>query len=360
MLKSIAFLIPSIRRLYEQRNALLERVAELENALVKQAEHSASDEVRLSPHTEQITQGIQHLEATRLQMHERFNAVEERFNGLEHEIRDLSRISEGLNGILSKNFPIWASKTDLQLRDIIEALLAVHPLPMLGWTLVAERKIAFDTNDHLFPRGTKNDNSRHPRFVATCKSLLGKGPIRHLDLGCAGGGLVWDFTRRGHHSVGIEGSDYSLRDQRAEWRTIPDRLFTADICYPFHFEDQAGNTIAFDIISAWELFEHIPEAQLSGLLANIIAGLRPGGYLVASIATFMDKDPVTGSIYHHTIQPRSWWEDQFKKVGLMPVVEGFVVSDFVRGRGNPAAHDWDVRRNPELGFHVVLRYEPLS
>lgn len=235
--------------------------------------------------------------------------------------------------------------------------LASHPLPDLGWRFVAERSVASDVNDHLFPRGTKNDNTRHPGFVNACEMLLGS-PIKHLDLGCAGGGLVWDFNRAGHSSVGIEGSDYSQRARRAEWSTIPHRLFTADICYPFHFEQLDGSPVQFDIITAWELFEHIPEGQLTGLLSNVQASLRPKGYLAASIATFVDKDVATGVIYHHCVRPREWWVERFKEANLVPMDGVFQTGDFVRGSGNPTAHDWDVRRNPELGFHIVLRYEP--
>ena len=171
---------------------------------------------------------------------------------------------------------------------------------------------------------------------------------------------MWDFTRRGHSSVGVEGSDYSLCEQRAAWRTIPDRLFTADICYPFHFTDGVGRRVLSDVISGWELFEHIPEAQLAGLLQNITKNLRPGGYLTASIATFPDCDEATGAIYHHTVKSRDWWEERFRSVGLMPIDGVFNLGDFVRGTGNPTAYDWDVRARPDLGFHVVLRHEPLA
>jgi cyclopropane fatty-acyl-phospholipid synthase-like methyltransferase len=195
--------------------------------------------------------------------------------------------------------------------------------------------------------------------VRACEAVLGSD-IRHLDIGCAGGGLVWDFTRRGHLSVGLEGSDFSLREQRAAWRTIPDRLFTADICYPFYFTDRSNARVSFDVISAWELFEHIPEAQLPGLLKNITENLRVGGYMTASIATFPDNDETRGITYHHTVQSREWWEKKFRGVGLVPVSGLFEIGDFVRGAGNPTAADWDVRANPELGFHIVLRYDPAT
>lgn len=281
--------------------------------------------------------------------------IENRMNGIEHGMGDQSRKLEEIHSIINVRLPVLLSQSEYRERDILEAVLWSQTIPDLNWSIVAERAVAADTNDHLFPRGTKIDNTRHPRFVRACEAMLAS-PIRHLDVGCGGGGLVWDFTRRGHLSVGVEGSDYSLREQRVEWRTIPDRLFTADICYPFHFQDHSGQRVIFDVISAWELFEHIPEAKIGGLLNNITSSLRPGGYVVASIATFLDRDERTGVVYHHTVQPQEWWAERFKAVGLMPVDGMLETADFVRGSGNPTAYDWDVRCTPEVGFHMVLQH----
>jgi 2-polyprenyl-3-methyl-5-hydroxy-6-metoxy-1,4-benzoquinol methylase len=317
MLKFLALQVPAIRRLYEERNALALKVAEIR------------------------------------EINTRLRAIEGRLNGIERTIGSEAHrcASDAVRSSISL--------LDLDVRDVLEAVLNRQTLTPLGWEFHAERQLAADTNDHLFPRGTKNDNTRHPRFVRACETLLG-ADLKHMDIGCAGGGLVWDFTHRGHSSVGVEGSDYSLREQRAAWRTIPDRLFTADICYPFHFTDRSSQRVSFDVISAWELFEHIPEPQLAGLLKNITASLRPGGYLAASIATFVDRDEATGTVYHHTVQPRDWWEKRFGAVGLVPVAGIFEIGDYVRGVGNPTSSDWDVRTNPEMGFHIALRHEPVT
>jgi 2-polyprenyl-3-methyl-5-hydroxy-6-metoxy-1,4-benzoquinol methylase len=274
-----------------------------------------------------------------------------RVDQIEQKIDDLARHAMRLSMALNQ--------LDLAVRDVLESVLDPPTFSKVEWALHAERQVAADTNDHLFPHGTKNDNTRHPRFVRACEAILGSG-IRHLDLGCAGGGLVWDFTRRGHLSVGVEGSDFSLREQRAAWRTIPDRLFTADICYPFHFTDRSNARVSFDVISAWELFEHIPEAQLPGLLKNVTENLRVGGFVTASIATVPDNDEARGIAYHPTVQPREWWEKKFRSVGLVPVSGLFETGDFVRGVGNPTAADGDVRANPESGFHIALRHDPAT
>lgn len=246
-----------------------------------------------------------------------------------------------------------AIQTDDSLRDLLDLVLGRTRVPRLDLKLEASRQVADDSPDHYAPRGTANDNTRHLRFVRRCELYYPE--IRHLDVGCAGGGLVWDFAIRGHLSVGIEGSDFSLRSVRAEWRTIPDRLFTADITRSFALYDHAGSRVLFNVITAWELFEHIPTDLVGATIQNLVANLSGDGTIVCSIATFVDKDDTTGVIYHQTVKERDWWVDEFSRHGLVPIESLFEIDDFVRGSGNPRASDWDVRSNPEMGFHLALR-----
>lgn len=227
------------------------------------------------------------------------------------------------------------------------------------YRLATDSPLAGASADHLHPRGAANDDTRHPRFVRACEKHF-KAPIRHLDIGCAGGGLVWDFLLSGHRSVGLEGSDFPLVNQKAYWRVIPDNLFTADATKPYRFQDSDGAPAKFDVITAWEVLEHIPETSIPGFLQNICEHLAPDGVFVCSIATFSDEDPSTGAVWHVTVKPRDWWEPVFRHNGL-EVCEGiFGHRDFVRGSGNPRAHDWDAAKNPELGFHMVTRLRSSS
>ena len=79
--------------------------------------------------------------------------------------------------------------------DGLSLLHSLHgPLPK-PFRLQTTFPIAADSNDHRFPRGTMSDNTRHPRFVFRCEELFSNG-VSVLDLGCAGGGLVYDFVSR--------------------------------------------------------------------------------------------------------------------------------------------------------------------
>jgi 2-polyprenyl-3-methyl-5-hydroxy-6-metoxy-1,4-benzoquinol methylase len=229
-------------------------------------------------------------------------------------------------------------------RDIIELLhkdIASRPVARV----VTEFPVATQSDDHKFPHGTMTDNTRHPRFVHVCESIFPGRTLSHLDLGCAGGALVWDFLRRGHFSIGIEGSDYCLRTQRAEWRIIPNNLFLADITKPFGIVSaDSGEPLAFDLVTAWEVLEHIPEQDLAELFANIRRFMKPDGLFASSVATFEDGDPVTGAVWHVTVKPQEWWLARIAEAGFEPVQGLFETADFPR-----------IPLAPERGFHLVMR-----
>lgn len=259
---------------------------------------------------------------------------------------------------------------DLELRtDDLKAMLRAS-LPGAADPVVrleTDFPVASDSPDHIHPRGTSHDNTRWPRFVSACEKHFGR-KLRYLDLGCAGGGMVLDFLLRGHLAVGLEGSDYSRRVLRGEWRTIPHNLFTCDVSRPFRvYELSTGQPFKADVIAMWEVLEHIAPARLPELFSNIRQHLTDDGLFVASVAMFSDQ--ADGVEYHATIEPRSWWEEALRENGLTmidePVFEPF---DFCRGIGRdvsdpsyyPQPFDNSGLTSLRPGFHVVARKSPLG
>lgn len=319
-----------------------------------------TSERRLEELQPRIEAGFRETQQTAAASARRLEALEQRIEAGLREIQSrLDDIERGNSVILGTATETQrearrnAIQTDDSLRDLLDLVLGRARVPRLDLQLRATRRVADDSPDHYAPRGTMNDNTRHLRFVRRCEQYYAE--VRHLDVGCAGGGLVWDFAIRGHLSVGVEGSDFNLRNCRAEWRTIPDRLFTADITQPFALYGDEGERVLFNVITAWELFEHIPTDLVGATIQNIAANLAVDGMIVCSVATFVDRDDSTGVVYHQTVKERAWWVDAFAGHGLAPVENQFEVEDFVRGSGNPRASDWNVRSNPEMGFHLVLR-----
>jgi len=245
---------------------------------------------------------------------------------------------------------------DLRYRDLMLLLAAREAgLSIKTFEVITDFPVALASDDHKVPLGTLNDNTRCPRFVAACERVLQK-PLRFMDLGCAGGGLVLDFLLRGHEAIGLEGSDLSLRTLRAEWRVLPHNLFTCDVTKPFFVRRATEQASAvFDVVSAWEVLEHLSEGELPQFFENVHRHLSPEGFFVGSIATFPCEAPETGAQYHRTVQARGWWEGRFQESGLAFLDDHpFTLRDFFRGTGN-GPDDWDACKDPNLGFHFVAR-----
>ena len=134
---------------------------------------------------------------------------------------------------------LYQAQVEILFSDVAALVSRSDWLKAGGASIKTDHPLAITSDDHLHPRGTMSDNTRHPRFVAAVQERLGDD-LSYLDLGCAGGGLVFDFLMNGFDAYGIEGSDYSQRHQRAFWGIISDRLFTADITKPFRLHERGG------------------------------------------------------------------------------------------------------------------------
>lgn len=221
------------------------------------------------------------------------------------------------------------------------------------YELKTAHPVAVGTTDHQLPRGAIRDSTTHPDFNKALHKLFPGTGFRLLDLGCAGGGMVRSFLQERIEAVGIEGSDHPRRLGLGEWRRCPHHLFTADITEPFELVRRGDHGVRFDVVTAWEVLEHIPEHQLTGLIRNIVRHLRPGGYFIASVDQTPDVDPLTGAVYHQTLQPKDWWLAQFARHGFHQLkAHPFRTQDFVRGNA-VGIKDWDPAAGD--GFHLVLQ-----
>lgn len=199
----------------------------------------------------------------------------------------------------------------------------------------AERAVAVDSPDHQHALGTRRDNSRNRRFNMKLYGLYPRSRrIRILDLGCSGGGFVRDCFEDGHVAVGLEGSSFSRDTRRAEWRTIPERLFTCDISHPFEVLTRSGESLVrqeFDVVTSWEVLEHIAADRLAAVAENVRKHLAPGGLWIVSVCPAADV--VDGVNLHQTVQPEEWWIRRFEELGLqnLPEYVRYFNTQFVRG-----------------------------
>jgi cyclopropane fatty-acyl-phospholipid synthase-like methyltransferase len=170
------------------------------------------------------------------------------------------------------------------------------------------------SKDYTEPKGGAHDNTGSDFFV----DCFNNKTINYLDLGCAGAALVESMFNKGHNSFGIDGSDSQKKQGLNSWGRIPERLFNADITEPFHFVDEDTNEkFKFNVISAWDVMEHLYEDKLPGFCDNLKNNLKSDGYFVCGIADFEDEG------YHVTIHNKEWWIDMFDKNGLVLITDTF-------------------------------------
>jgi SAM-dependent methyltransferase len=225
-------------------------------------------------------------------------------------------------------------------RAIPKAMMGRKYGDRIQYALVTDHPVAFESPDYIKPRGAVLDNSKNALFNKTfyeAAEILGfDKPYAVLDLGCAGGGMVRTFIQDGHNAVGLEGTDYDKKKGKYEWGVIPESLFTCDIAKHFEifilplkptqpksksalqwikeYERTEGYTAKFDLITMWEVLEHISKEGLPTVMQNVKRHLAPKGLFICSISHIPDVND--GVVLHQTVEPAEWWDDLFKLGGF--------------------------------------------
>ena len=215
--------------------------------------------------------------------------------------------------------------------------------------------IAESSNDHISPDSTTEGISRPTFFVQNCISVLGQD-IKCLDLGSGAAGLVYEYAMSQVLAIGVDGSDFCRVNRIGYWPLLPNNLFTCDITKPFSFLSRDTQTqIYFDVITMWEVLEHIAESDLPDLFNNISHHLCKHGYFIGSISLveYLDCD---GNPYHVTLKPRDWWKAKFIESGLVLLdTHPFNEKFFCRGNGPRFQDIHNYALNPNEGFWFVAQ-----
>ena len=248
--------------------------------------------------------------------------------------------------------------SDVYQRDWLIYLFTSENAPNKNYDfqVLTEKPIAMTSPDHCSPADFQEyQTTRSQRFICRVEQIFQKKPIKHIDLGCGRGGITLDFLLRKNISIGLEGTDiFSISFER-EWDILAGRnLFTADVCEEFKiiYKEKNRNEEPFqaDIITAFELLEHLPEEKLSGFFKNIVDHLTVSGLFVCSISygSYM----INGIEHHLCRHPKDWWISKMGEYGLVPVEKNpFHPYDFPRG----CDWDYDFIKHPELGCHLVMQ-----
>ena len=165
-----------------------------------------------------------------------------------------------------------------------------------------------------------------------------------LDLGCSGGAFISNMHNLGFLAFGIEGSDYSKINRRGPWAYLTDHvLFTADITRDFEiFVSKEKSVKVCDIITSFEVLEHLKENQFETLFKNINNHSGQNTRLIFSVS--MDDDIINGVNLHQTVKPRKWWIAKFKHFGWVvcePSMKWFN-GQYLRGENFGASKSFEV------------------
>lgn len=191
-------------------------------------------------------------------------------------------------------------------------------------TVIAEKPIAVDSPDHICPVGAKNDNTTNTWYIEEVMEYLNRENLgtNVMDIGCAGGQLAVDFSHRGCFSIGIEGSSYPVDNKRENWKNYHKTiLHTADVTKPYYVQ-KSGEKVLFDLISAWEVVEHIHPNDLDAFFDNVLSNLKPNGIFVASINTSEDvrvlPDGSTIQIHQSVFSKETWLDKILADRNVVP------------------------------------------
>lgn len=197
--------------------------------------------------------------------------------------------------------------------------------------LKCNRKIAYDSPDHTTPWGTKRDNSINKFFNEKLYKLYSNlEQLKILDLGCSGGGFVRACQNDGCLAIGLEGSDFSKKNKRAEWAIIPDFLFTCDITKNFDIYYK-NKRLKFNCITTWEVMEHIKEEDIIGVSNNVKKHISKDGLWIMSISP--NEEIINGIKLHQTVHNKEWRIKKFKSLGWIHQEKyvNYFNTQFVRG-----------------------------
>lgn len=225
-----------------------------------------------------------------------------------------------------------------------------------NFNLETEHPIAEQSADHLLPNSTVEGTNLCLPFVQMCIDKLGND-MKFLDIGTGAGGLVAGFLSQGISAMGLDGTDYNKNNAFGYWPIIPDNLKTCDVTHPFKIFDSTTNEnkCQFNIITMWEVLEHIDQLDLPQLFQNIVDHLFDNGFFIASVSLIEHYDD-NGTNWHPTLMPKQWWEEQLMREGLASLVNHpFNVECFCRGNGPRNEDLYNYRQDPETGFWLVAQ-----
>ena len=154
-----------------------------------------------------------------------------------------------------------------------------------------------------------------------CADLLDVRGLDVLNVGCSFGWFERYALSHGARSVvGVDVADHALEAARA-W--VPDATFVHATALNLPFEDEG-----FDVVTMFEVIEHVPAGSESQALSEAWRVLRPGGHLGLSTPSRQWFTTYTDPAYY-------FGHRHYRRADLERMITraGFVIDQFATGGG---------------------------
>jgi hypothetical protein len=143
---------------------------------------------------------------------------------------------------------------------------------------------------------------------------------------------------------------------------LRENLFTCDISKPFTLTQDGSAPFMFDVISAWEVLEHLTKEGVNGLFDNLSKHTHAGSILACSISQVQGGFTADGFPLHQIIEPLPWWVEVAGRHGF-ELMKNSPLSplDYARGNGNPSVYYRPLHSYKEkVGDCELVMFEKIS
>jgi hypothetical protein len=212
-------------------------------------------------------------------------------------------------------------------REVLKNLFYMTFYPDYGLKLKSHKLAVYSVKDagpalwsadSQKPHGTMMINFGFPHFLLARAVIRACDIHSWCDIGTGSATLPFQVVRLGITNVfAIDGSEAAVRAGKV---LLPlSNYCVADICLPVEITAANGIPARFDVVSALELIEHIPDTKLGGLFDNI-RRLQPR-YVVFAIG--LQPDPP----YHVNLKSMSVWLEE-----ISSMLPGWIYDDMLSAK----------------------------
>jgi SAM-dependent methyltransferase len=156
----------------------------------------------------------------------------------------------------------------------------------------------YNANAERFWKGTR-DHDVSQNLNALLEHLTGAGPFRILDFGCGPGRDLKAFKDLGHEVIGLDGAEHFVElARRYGGCEVWHQDFLRLELPPEYFDGIFANASLF----------HVPTQELSRVLKELRATLKPGGILFSSNPRGENEEGWSGERYGVYLDYEHWSE----------------------------------------------------